>query len=182
MARELNNAAIHNLFESAGRGIPDLDGHAIRVAERRILWAQLAPKTLADVGIPTQTPEQIAQWQEVQPGDELAPPAPTNRTEDQLAQLQRQLSTRPAPTGAAHVQQRPTAPVQRPQHQVPTGAAHVHRPAAKPTHVIELPEMNIAGDPNEMLYTPGPDDPNYTGASSNISSLLKVADYLSKRI
>lgn len=171
MTRELSNASIHKLFESVGRGIPDLDGHAIRVAERRILWSKLAQQTLADVGIPTQTPEQIAEWSRVQPGDELAPPPPTSQTEQQLAQLTQQLRTpTPAPTGVAHI--RHPAPAARP------------RPAARPatpTSTIELPEMNIVGDPNEMLYTPGPNDPNYTGASKNVTSLLKVADFLSKK-
>ena len=177
MTREFNNSSIHQLFESAGRGIPDLDGHAIRVAERRLFWSKLAqqaaPKTLADVGIPTQTPEQIAEWSKVQPGDELAPPPPTSKTEQQLAQLTQQLSTRP--TGAAHVQ--PVQPAKR-----PLAPATTSRPTQRQIPNIQLPEMIIGGpnDQSELNYTPGPGDHNYIGAGRNIRSLLKVADYLSK--
>lgn len=197
MTRELSNASIHKLFESVGRGIPDLDGHAIRVAERRILWSKLAQQTLADVGIPTQTPEQIAEWSRVQPGDELAPPPPTSQTEQQLAQLTQQLRTPVHPTGAAHVQrQAPVAARPRPAAPVaPRPVAPAAAPVAKPAPQFDLRQTMDSpagilppqtyttgpGDPNYLGYTPGPNDPNYTGASKNITSLLKVADYLSKK-
>lgn len=226
MTRELDrNTSIHRLFESAGRSIPDLDGHNIRVAERRILWskiAQLPPSVTpqqvaaweaaqaapAPLMPPSATPEQVAAWERAQaqpqPGQELTAPQPSSVTEQQLAQLTRQLATRPQ-TGAAHVQ-RPAAPV------APTGAAHVQRQAPRPaapapaappaaapmfdlrqtmqspTGIMpQLPYTPGPGDPNYvppapvLNYTPGPFDANYTGASKNIQGLLKVADYLSKK-
>jgi len=105
MTRELDkNASIYRLFESAGMSIPDLDGHMIRVAERRIFWSKIA-KTSTDIMPPSATPEQVAQWQAAQPapGSELAPPPPTSQTERELAQLMQQQRSAPAPTAPAGV-------------------------------------------------------------------------------
>jgi hypothetical protein len=200
MARELNNAAIHNLFESAGRGIPDLDGHAIRVAERKILWSKLAQQQAALP--PSATPEQVAAWNKPQSYEELEESlrhgtlnnpqdvaAWNQNSTDELGQLLRPS----APTGAAHVQ-RPAAPARRPvprQGQPVPAAAPISQPAPQfnlrqtmdsPAGILP-PRTYTPGpdDPDYLGYTPGPDDPSYTGASKNISSLLKVANYLSKK-
>jgi hypothetical protein len=181
MTRELDKNAIHKLLESAGRTIPDLDGHNIRVAERRILWSKVA-QTPADAPLipPSATPEQVAEWSKPRTYEEWEesirhqqPAAnPTDvaaleqgNKEDELSQLLRPRD--PAAPGKP-------APA-------PTGVAHVQRPAPKKENVIQLPEMNIEGDPNEMLYTPGPNDPNYTGASKGVTGLLRIAGYLSRK-
>jgi hypothetical protein len=198
MARELNNAAIHNLFESAGRGIPDLDGHAIRVAERGILWSKFAQTPALP---PSATPEQVAEWNRPKNYEEWeealrhgSPANPQdiaawqqqNSSEDALGQLLRPTT---APTGAAHVQR------QAPRRPAPVAPVPAAAPASKPAPQFSLRQTMDSpagilppqtytpgpGDENYLGYTPGPDDPNYTGASKHISSLLKVADYLEKK-
>jgi hypothetical protein len=58
MTRELDkNASIHRLFESAGRSIPDLDGHSIRVAARKVIFSKLAG---GGFGITKKLPDTIA--------------------------------------------------------------------------------------------------------------------------
>jgi len=181
MARELDkNASIHKLLESAGRTIPDLDGHNIRIAERRILWSKIA-QTPADAPLipPSATPEQVAEWSKP-------------RTYEEWEESLRHQQPASNPTDVAAWEQgnkedelsqllRPQGPAPAPGKPAPTGVAHVQRPAPKKENVIQLPEMNIEGDPNEMLYTPGPGDPNYTGASNRVTGLLRVAGYLSKK-
>lgn len=215
MTREIDrNASIRTLFESAGRSIPDLDGHNIRVAERRILWSKIAQQVspTAPAGVPaavapaplppSATPEQVAQWNKPRTYEEweeqIKHPQQmsdqqvmdqsawqASNSEDALAQLLR--ARGPAaptarPTGAAHVQQ-PAAPARRPAAKpAPTiQLPNMTIEGEPPENVVELPNMNIVGDPNEMAYTPGPGDPNYTGASKSVLGLLKIADYLSKK-
>jgi hypothetical protein len=163
MVRVINqSSSIHNLFESAGRSIPDLDGHNIRVAERRILWSKIAQAPTSPeemeaawrAGKSVVTPEQVAQWEQAQPGEPVA----EQTSEEELKQLLTPST--------------PSKPVP------PTGAAHVRRPAPpKPAPIYELPEVKI----EPLLYTPGEEDPNYVGASKNIASLIRVANYLSKK-
>jgi hypothetical protein len=180
-----NNASIHNLLESAENTIPDLDGHNIRVAERRILWSKIAQvrggaPTGAPAPIipPSATPEQVAQWTQPRTYEEWEEamkynqPASNQNVMDQAAWQEAnpedELSKLLRPQG-------PAAPA-------PTGLAHVSKPAPKPaapkpTPVIELPEMQV----EPLPYTPGPDDPNYVGASKNMVDLIKVAKYLSSK-
>lgn len=169
MARELNNAAIHNLFESAGRGIPDLDGHAIRVAERGILWSKFA-QAPAPALPPSATPEQVAEWNRPKNYEEWeealrhgSPANPQdiaawqqqNSSEDALGQLLRPTT---APTGAAHVQRQ--APRPAPVAPVPAAA-----PASKPAPQFSLRQTmdSPAGILPPQTYTPGPGDENYLG-------------------
>lgn len=143
------------------------------------------------------TPEQVAQWS----GTELPMPErgqdPQRITTDQIdkgmAQLmrtQRGQSAKPAPHGYAHFQPAPKAP--------PVAPAAPAKPAIpnfdlrqtmdSPTGILQQPTYTAGpGDPNyvppepELNYTPGPNDPNFSGASNNVQSLLKAADYLSKK-
>ena len=109
MARE--SKSIQNLLTSAGLSIPNLDGHNIRVAERRILWTKLAQ------GAP--------------------PPPPPKAPTPQIIELPEMVISN--------------------------------------ENVIELPDMEI--NPNE-IEVPEVE----IKASSNVKSLLKAANYLSKKI
>ncbi len=189
MTKEFDNkdVSINDLLQSAENTIPDLDGHNIRIAERRILWSKIAQvRGGAPTGAPqpiippTVTPEQATAWAQPRTYEEWEEamkynqPASNQQVMDQAAWQEAnpedELSKLLRPKGT-------------PEKQAPTGLAHVSKPAPKPaapkpTPIIELPEMQV----EPLPYTPGPGDPNYIGASKNTADLIKVAKYLNSKI
>ena len=177
---------IQNLLIAAEQSIPNLDGHKIRVAERRIIWSKLAQQAPAPVGAaplmpPSVTPEQVAQWNKPRTYDELVEQLKyktpvTNQQvmdqeswkkhnpQDEIGQLLNPQRGQAPQKGVAHV---PPQPAKRP---VPTAApAAVPTPAANPV-AKPAPQFDLRqtmDSPTGILapqtYTPGPEDQNYLG-------------------
>ncbi|MCK9567503.1 hypothetical protein M0R72_00975 [Candidatus Pacearchaeota archaeon] len=201
MTRE--TASIQNFLISAEQSIPNLDGHKIRVAERRILWSKLAQQAPASAG--AQPPRTYEEWEKQQKyktpisNQQLMDQQAWQQAnpEDELGKLLRPQGPRPPQQGVAHA---PTQQVRRPAPK-PKPVAPAANPVVTPVPKFDLRQtmdsptgilppqtytpgpgdVNYEDDEKSLGYTPGPNDPNYTGASKSISGLLKIADYLSKK-
>jgi len=183
MTRE--TASIQSLLAAAEQSIPNLDGHNIRVAERRILWSKLAQQAPASVGAaqplipPTVTPEQVAAWskprtyEEWEEAQKYKTPATnqqvmdteswkTHNPQDMLGQLLRPQGQQAAPKGVAHVQPQP-AQRPAPKPAAPVVPAPAANPAAKPVQQFDLRQTmdSPTGILPPQTYTPGPGDANY---------------------
>jgi hypothetical protein len=176
MIRE--TVSIQNLLAAAEDSIPNLDGHKIRVAERRILWSKLAQQAPAPAGAaqplpPSATPQQVAEWHKPRTYEEWEEQQKYNmpisdqqvmdqaswnqqNPQDELGQLLNPQRQAPGPMGVAHVQ-----PAKRPAPK--PVAAPAGNPVAKPAPKFDLRQTmdNLTGIMPQQNYTPGPGDANY---------------------